>query len=91
MLGQIELAQFSSLTKLPQDAASAWAKVTELTGAIFKPVLYVGSQQVNGINHWFIAEETKITLGGERQLVMFAVNENTGGFDVLSQSFTVLA
>lgn len=90
-LGQIELENFNDLTAMPQDAASAWAKVTELTGATFKPILYVGRQIVDGINHWFIAEETRITLGGERQLVMFAVNENSGGFELVPESFLILA
>ena len=90
-LGQIEFENFNDLTAMPQDAASAWAKVSELTGATFKPILYVGRQIVDGINHWFIAEETRITLGGERQLVMFAVNENSGGFELVPESFLILA
>lgn len=90
MLGQIELEKFTELTKMPQDAASAWNKVSEITGVLFKPILYVGRQQVNGINHWFIAEETQITLGGGRRLVMLAVNENSGGFALLPQSITLL-
>lgn len=94
MLGQIELEQFDALTKLPQEAASAWGAVSELCGALFKPVLYVGKQQVNGINHWFIAEEIQITLDGERRLVMMAINErdidDEPTYTLIPQSILVL-
>lgn len=90
MLGRIELEQFSTLTKMPQDAASAWDAVCEMCGVLFKPVLYVGRQTVDGINHWFIAEETQITLDGERRLVMLAINESAGGFKLLPQSILIL-
>lgn len=94
MLGQIELEKFDGLTRLPQEAASAWAVMSDLCGAIFKPILYVGKQQVNGVNHWFIAEETQITLDGERRLVMLAINENNvdgeATYTLISQSIVVL-
>ena len=88
MLGNIQLENFKELTSMPQKACSA---VTDLCGALFKPILYVGTQQVHGVNHFFIAEETQITLGGERRLVMLAVNENNGEYALIPQSIVVLA
>ena len=43
MFGQIELAKFEGLTKMPQKAASAWATLEGLVGASYKPLLYLGS------------------------------------------------
>lgn len=79
LLGQIQLENFNALTKMPQKAASAWASVEGLCGATLKPVLFVGTQQVSGINYWFIAEENLITLGTPRRLVTVAINESLDG------------
>ena len=58
MFGQIELAKFEGLTKMPQEAAGAWSAAEGLVGASFKPLVYVGKQVVRGVNHVFIAEQT---------------------------------
>lgn len=56
-LGGITLENFKGAGSMPQKAASAWVAVdSEITGAGYKPLLYVGSQTVKGVNHWFIAE-----------------------------------
>ncbi len=91
MLGEIKLAKFTSLTEMPQKAASAWAAVEELVGANYVPLLYVGTQQVRGTNHWFIAEQTFITALPERHLVKLAVNEFNGSFAVVPHSIEVIA
>ena len=59
MLGAIEFEDFKGLSEMPQEAASAWAEVEqcEMVGASYKPLLYVGSQQVKGVNHFFTAEK----------------------------------
>lgn len=47
---------------LPQDVASGFYKVMEgWEGAVYVPVLYCGTQVVNGINHMLICQETMIT------------------------------
>ena len=76
MLGEIQLEEFKGLDKMPQKAASAWVALDGgITGAGYKPLLYVGSQVVKGVNHWFIAEQTLILAQPERHIVKIAVNE----------------
>ncbi len=76
MLGGIQLEEFKGLTSMPQKAASAWVAIEGgIVGAGYKPLLYVGSQVVKGINHWFIAEQTLILAQPERHIVKIAVNE----------------
>ena len=92
MFGKIELANFEGLTKMPQEAASAWTEIEqlEMTGATYKPVLYVGSQQVKGVNHWFIAEQTLITKNAERRLIRLAINVFDGRYTIIPHSLHVL-
>ena len=77
LLGEIKLEEFKGLEKMPQKASSAWIAVegSGLTGAGYKPLLYVGTQVVKGINHWFIAEQTLILANSVRNIVKIAVNE----------------
>ena len=91
MFGQIELENFNTLTEMPQKAASAWSEVDRLVGASFKPVLYLGKQIVNGVNHWFLAERTIVALNPERRLVKLAINELGGKFKFVSNSVKVVA
>ena len=47
---------------LPQKAQSAFTEVTsELVGADYEPVLYAGSQVVNGVNYCILALQTSVT------------------------------
>ena len=76
LLGGIEFEEFKGLDKMPQKAASAWIAVEGgITGAGYKPLIYVGSQVAKGITHWFIAEQTIIYKEPERHIVKLAVNE----------------
>lgn len=77
LLGGIRLADNFSATKMPQGAASAWVALDglEFTGAGYKPLLYVGNQPVNGVNYWFIAEQTIYYSEVERHVVKLAVRE----------------
>lgn len=94
-LGNIQLEQFKPLTQMPQDAASAISALNELVGSTITPILYVGRQIVDGVNHWFIGEETLVTIDGTRRLIMFAINEqlidDEETYELLAQSITVLA
>lgn len=91
MLGQIELENFTALTEMPQKAASAWSEVDRLVGASFKPILYIGTQLVHGVNHWFLAERTIVALNSDRRLVKLAINELNGKFKFVSNSVQVVA
>ena len=76
LLGGWDLSALKSCA-LPQKAASAFAAVTGgLVGAEYMPVLYVGSQQVNGTNHCIIAVQTLITANPEKRLVKMIINES---------------
>lgn len=83
-LGKIQLAEFRALTTMPQKAASAWAAFEELNlvGAAYKPLLYLGSQVVKGVNHFFIAEQTLITNPPVRKVVLMALNEFNGAVEL---------
>ena len=91
MLGQIELENFTALTEMPQKAASAWSEVDRLVGASFKPILYIGTQIVHGVNHWFLAERTIVALNSDRRLVKLAINELNGKFKFVANSVQVVA
>lgn len=60
---------------LPQKAQSAFTAVTgSLTGADYQPVLYVGSQLVNGTNYCILAVQRLVTPKGETRLVKMIIN-----------------
>ena len=66
--------------KLPQKAASVFALVTGgLVGAEYMPVLFVGTQPVNGTNYCIIAVQTTITADPEKRLVKLVINEASDG------------
>lgn len=74
--GHINLAQFPEC-RLPQKAQSAWDDVFgDIVGAQYKPVVYKGDQEVNGVNYWYIAEQTLMTKPLVRRLVELAINEH---------------
>ncbi len=88
MLGKINLNVITDLTKLPQKQASAMATIEnpELVGASYKPIMYIGDQIVRGINYWFIVEQTLTTRDFDKHLVLVAVNEFEGEFEIVKSS-----
>lgn len=65
---------------LPQKAASAFTAVTsELVGAEYEPVLYVGSQVVHGTNYCVIAKQTSVTSKPETRLMKLIINDDGKG------------
>ena len=89
-LGGYEFEDLKGLTSMPQRAASAWAKVDELIGAEYKPLLYCGRQLVRGTNHLFIAEQTIMSIGQEKRIVAIVVNEFNGVFDIVKDKFQII-
>ena len=85
MTGAIEFNIITDMTKLPQKAASAASAIetAELTGASYKPLMYVGTQVVRGVNYWFICEQTLITAHPKKKIVKLAVNEFQGKFELV--------
>ena len=65
---------------LPQKAASAFTAFTNgMTGAEYEPLLYVGSQIVNGTNYCYIALQTIICAEPMKRLVKLILNESSDG------------
>ena len=68
-------------TSLPQDVATALGVVNSgLLGATYQPIWYVGKQVVNGINHFFIAEEVRVTKNSNKLIVGLVINIPAGDF-----------
>lgn len=87
MCGSIELTEFKGLTKMPQKAATAWyAAFQSFVGAEYESLLFVGTQVVNGINYWFIAEQKTVTRNPERHVVKLAVNELKNVYSIVPGS-----
>ena len=82
MFGSIEVLEQREMTAFPQKAASAWSAMNGLVGASYKPMAYVGTQVVKGINHIFIAQQTSATANGERHIVTVTINEFDGKFEL---------
>ena len=77
-LGGYEIVN-ASANKLPQDAASAVSCVnTNLLGATYDPIWYIGKQTVNGVNHLFIAEQIRVTKATDKYIVGLVVNVPPG-------------
>ena len=84
MFGQIELENFNGITTMPQHAASAWSGALEqIIGASYKPLLYIGKQQVHGINHYFIAEQSLMTHPPIRRIVKVIICELNGTYELV--------
>lgn len=88
LLGGIELDIITDLTKLPQKVASAMSEIesNEMVGASYKPLIYLGTQPVRGINYWFIAEQTLMTADFDKHIVTIAVNEFGGEYEIVKSS-----
>ena len=73
------------LNKLPQKIATAFASLGEtILGAQYTPIAYLGSQQVNGINHAVLAEQTIITGKDTKNIVLIIFNEKPEGASLVS-------
>lgn len=90
MFGKIELENFVGLSSMPQKAASAWSILSDLVGASYKPLLYCGKQVVKGTNHYFIAELTLAIARPERHIVLLAINEYGGKYELVKESIEVI-
>ena len=65
---------------LPQKVQSAFTAVTsELTGADYEPIAYLGSQQVNGMNYRVLCLQRLIILNAEKKIVKMILHEELDG------------
>lgn len=88
MLGDITILDQEGLTSLPQKAASAWSVMNDIVGANYKPLVYVGTQQVKGTNHWFIAEQTILNATLDKYIVYLAINEFNDSYNLIPHTIT---
>ncbi len=65
---------------LPQKVATDFTAVTsELVGADYEPIAYLGSQQVNGTNYRILALMRAVAPNAEKKLVKMIINEAPEG------------
>lgn len=65
---------------LPQKAQSAFTAVTsDLVGADYEPIAYLGSQLVNGTNYRILALKTTIVPNGGKTFVKMVINSAADG------------
>ena len=82
--GNINIIEQTEMKAMPQHAAGAWSIMSNMVGATYKPIAYVGTQIVKGVNHIFIAEQTFVTANPERHIVPVTINEFDGNFSLVS-------
>ena len=67
-------------TALPQKVQTDFTAVTsELVGADYEPIAYLGSQSVNGTNYRILALMRAVTPNAEKKLVKMIINEAPDG------------
>ena len=78
-LGDWNLDEIKSAA-LPQTAQSAFTAVTsDIVGAEYQPIAYLGSQQVNGTNYRVLAIKTPVVPNGTKSFAKLIVNEGSDG------------
>ena len=63
---------------MPQKVATAFSELSDMVGAEYRFLAYLGSQEVNGINHAVLAEQTVLTGKDTRNIVVLIFNEKPG-------------
>ena len=67
-------------TPLPQKVQTDFTAVTsELVGAEYEPIAYLGSQQVNGTNYRILALQRVVSLNSEKKFVKMIIHEELDG------------
>ena len=59
---------------MPEEIASALGKLDNLVGASYKPIAYLGSQIVHGVNYAVLAEQTILCAGSTKNIVLIIFN-----------------
>lgn len=76
---------------LPQKVQSAFTAVTsDLVGAEYEPICYLGSQTVNGTNYRVLALSRAVVPNAEKKIVKMIIHEELDG-SVRLQSVSGLA
>ena len=70
-----KIARIIESEKLTPDVQAAFASVQKsLVGVSYKPVMYIGSQAVRGVNHYIVCEARTIYPGAEPYAVVMSIN-----------------
>ena len=65
---------------LPQKVQTAFSAVTsDLLGVQYVPLLYIGSQVVNGVNYCLIAQQSLVLSEPRKHIVKMIINESSDG------------
>lgn len=81
-----------SIGKLPQELASGFYTAAEhYTGMQLNPILYCGSQVVNGINYMVICEGTIVTAAPEKKILAVVVHSSPDGKYTITSVDTLLS
>ena len=65
---------------LPQKAQTDFTAVTsDIVGAEYEPIAYLGSQTANGINYRFLALQKLVIPNSEKKFVKMIINEAPDG------------
>lgn len=79
-----------SCGSMPQKVATGFGKVFEgFVGAEYKPIAYLGSKVVNGVNHAILAEQDLVTGKDIKSIVVLVLNEKPG--DVGGETFSIVS
>ena len=79
ILGEWNLDEVKG-TALPQKVQTDFTAVTsELVGAEYEPIAYLGSQQVNGMNYRILALMRTVTPESEKRIVKMIIHEELDG------------
>jgi hypothetical protein len=75
---------------LPEKVATGFVEVfADMDGATYEPLIYVGSQVVNGINHAIVAKQTLVTNPPVDAIVLIILNEKP--IDPIKSKFSVVS
>ncbi len=81
-----------AVEKLPQKVATGFAQVFgEFAGAGYVPLVYCGSQVVNGTNYMIICEQTLVTNPPAKHVVKVVLHETLPGEDAIMGEFSILS
>lgn len=72
MLGSWEI---NISNNFPQKVASAVSELDNILGAEYKPIAYLGHQEVNGVNHAVLAEQLVVSGKDTKNIVLLIFNE----------------
>ena len=84
LFGGINVVEQPEATGLPQEAVTAWDSVNlgELVGANYKVISYIGNQLAQGVNHFFLVQQTIVLAEPVRHIAVVTINEFAGNYSV---------